>query len=209
MIKQIIFDFGDVFYRIDPSKTQEAFIRLGFQMEDYLKHQDLFLNLEKGIVSPDDFRSQLQLILLNRVSQQQIEDAWNALLIGYVPDRIRLLEKITNHYQLFLLSNTNQIHLHTFWSELEESELDGMFKNSFSKLYFSHQMGMRKPDPEIFQYVLREQHLQASEVLFIDDSVANVQTAIALGMHGFVYDPTKNFEQLFDSDGRLLDLFNV
>ncbi|HLD54395.1 MAG TPA: HAD family phosphatase [Sediminibacterium sp.] len=185
-IKNIIFDLGGVFLNIDFSLTSKAFIDLGVLQfnEMFTQHfsNPLFELLETGKIAEAEFyeafRQETKLPLTN----EQIKKAWNALLLDFPSDRIDWLENIANKYQVFLFSNTNQIHYNHFIEYFAVQFPGKNFDSFFIKAYYSQFLGLRKPYPESFQAILDEQGLHAEETLFIDDTLKNIEAAQALGL---------------------------
>ena len=116
------------------------------------------------------------------LTNEQIRNAWNALLLDFPPERINWLKEIKNRYNIYLLSNTNEIHYNSFTKTFKEQINDGSFDDLFIKAYYSHKIGLRKPSKEIFETILKEQDLDAAETVFIDDSEANIQAAKSVGL---------------------------
>lgn len=207
MIKNIIFDFGGVIYDIDHQRTKNAFRELGLSNFDQLYghhiQTKLFEDFEIGKISAQDFRAALKIHLPNS-SDEQINMAWNAILLGFNYSRFQLLEKIKQHYSLFLLSNTNIIHYNHYFGELEKENKLEQFNSFFKKLYFSHQIAMRKPEKEIYNFVLTDSELKPEETVFIDDYNINIEAANACGLNGLLLSPEKDLFSLFYSDGKLI-----
>ena len=186
MIKNIIFDFGGVLINLDYQRTYNAFKKLG--IEDIkaafspLSQQALFDKLEKGQIEPEHFFEELRKISSISMEDQQIINAWNAMLLDFPIERIELLRKLKKDYRLFLLSNTNIVHYDEYFSNLQKEHQSNIFEDLFEKIYFSHQLGLRKPEPAIFKLVLEENGLLAEETLFIDDVKSNIEPASALGI---------------------------
>lgn len=209
MIKNIIFDFGGVIYDIDHNRTKEAFANLGItNFEELYGHAvqtRLFEYFEIGKISPSDFRETIRKHLPKNTTDQEIDFAWNALLIGFKTERLELLQKAGEHYQIFLLSNTNQIHYQQYMEELKGQNRYESFTASFKKLYFSHQIGMRKPDAKIFDYVITDNQIKAEETVFIDDYDLNISAANRVGLNGLLLKPGQDLCALFTNDGRLIN----
>lgn len=206
-IKNIIIDFGGVIYDIDHEKSKEVFIRLGISNFDKLYGHTiqtaLFEDFEIGKISPNSFRNTLGQEFPNRITHDEIDAAWNALLIGFKFERLELLEKVKRHYRLFLLSNTNQIHYKYYMNELKSQNRFSLFHSLFEKLYFSHQVGLRKPDAKIFNFVLQDNQLKAEETAFIDDFDVNIAAAKQCGLQSILLKPKQSILDLFTSDGIL------
>lgn len=184
--KNIIFDLGGVILTLDYQKTIDEFSKLAnvdFN-QFYTQYQQLtfFDEFERGEISTSQFRDNIRKEFNLTSSDTEIDFAWNAML-GYIPEeRIDFLKNLKKEKRIFLLSNTNQIHLEKFNQIIEEkNNIDGL-TSLFEKTYYSHQTGMRKPESRIFEMVLEENNLQASETLFIDDSKQHIEGAKAVGI---------------------------
>ncbi|WP_114790171.1 HAD family phosphatase [Niabella yanshanensis] len=200
MIKNILFDFGGVFYDLDFSKTSDAFKALGFSDFDSMFTQyqadALFQQLETGAISPELFFAKVQTLLPGPVTNEQIRDAWNALLLGYRQNSLAYLAELKKDYQLFLLSNTNQIHYDYFSAQLLEQTTYPSLESFFTKAYYSQQVGLRKPDIEVFEFILKDAGIKADETLFIDDSYTNFPNAEKLGMKIYLLKPGMLIEDI-------------
>lgn len=207
MIENIIFDFGGVIYDIDHKKTKKAFSNLGIKnFEELYGHTiqtRLFEDFEIGKISPKIFRDTIRKYLPKNTSDQEIDAAWNALLIGFKPERLDLLEKIGRQYRIFLLSNTNQIHYQYYMGELKTLDYHKKFTAFFEKLYFSHQIGMRKPDAEIFDYVIQDSQIKAEETIFIDDYDLNISAANRARLNSILLESKQEICDLFTFEGHL------
>ena len=183
MIKNLIFDFGGVIYDIDHNISKLAFERLGIkQFEKQYGHENqslLFEKLERGEINENEFRLTLKKYLPKNTSDQKIDKAWCALLIGFDKKKIDLLEKLGETYKLFLLSNTNIIHTRQFMNELNAYK---DFKSLFTDVWFSYEKGKRKPEKEFYVNLLNQYYLEAKECLFIDDLDVNIEAAKQLGI---------------------------
>ena len=194
--KNIIFDFGGVIFDIDYFRTQQAFEELGITWFHELFAQqhssEVFAKLETGKISEEDFYEEFRKETKINLTNEQIKTAWNAMLVSYSIDRIELLKQIKNKYNLFLFSNTNVIHHAEFHKMYHEkfghADLDDLFK----KPYYSHIMGLRKPTPESFLYIIEEQKLNVAETLFIDDTFINIEAAKELGLQTIHLVPPKD-----------------
>ncbi len=185
-VKNIIFDLGGVILNIDYNKPVLAFEQLGAKDFESLFTQqnqsEVFSQLERGEITPAQFRKKLREYLGAEVTDNQIDDAWCTILGDLPSDRIVLLKMLKKmNYRLFLLSNTNSIHIRGFTEYLNKTYGKNLFENLFEKVYYSSQIGMRKPTKKIFQHVLRENNLTPEETLFIDDSAQHIETASAMG----------------------------
>lgn len=203
-IQNIIFDFGGVILNIDHLRPIEAFRKLGIPDFENLYSQaiqaDLFDRLEKGTISPDAFRTSLKQICPIPLSDTLLDEAWNAILLDIPLFRIQLLEKLKTRYRTFLLSNSNQIHYDVYLETLRSTSGHPDFDALFEKAYFSFNMGMRKPDAEIFKFVLHTHHLIPEETLFIDDSIQHIQGAQQCGLKTYWLQAPVGMTDIFDPE---------
>lgn len=188
-IKNIIFDLGGVLLNIDYNRAIEAFFNLGISKEqlEYSQAEQnlLFDGLETGKISTEDFRDGLRQISYLGLSDKEIDDAWNSLILDMPNYRIELVKKLKDKYNLYLLSNTNIIHYKDYTELLKrENNLDGL-ESLFKKTYLSHEIGMRKPNVETFEWVCKDAGLNASETLFIDDSEQHIKGAEKAGLKAY------------------------
>jgi putative hydrolase of the HAD superfamily len=147
------------------------------------KASALFELLETGKISPEEFYEDFRVQSKTNISNEEIQNAWNALLLNFPQERIEWLSSIKNKYNVFLFSNTNKIHQLAFTRIYAESFGAYTFDSHFKKTYYSHECGFRKPYPESFHRVLEEQSLLPGETLFIDDTLINIEGAVQAGMH--------------------------
>ena len=181
MIKNIIFDFGDVFINLDKEATYKELAKLGVTeiSEDMMQQHYQY---EMGLISTDDFID----FFYNKfnISKEKLIYSWNAILLDFPKHRLDFLKKLaaTNDYRLFLLSNTNDMHISWIQNDWGE-ELYNEFKSYFEQFYLSHEINLRKPNTNIFEFVLSENNLQAFETIFIDDTQENTNAAQELGIH--------------------------
>jgi len=185
-IKNIIFDLGGVIINIDYALLIGAFSEIGlpdFEMHfSQLKQKDLFDLYEKGLISSQNFRDELKKHCKIGTTDTEIDTAWNAMLLDLPKERLELILNVKNKYRTFLLSNTNEIHERAFNKVLQTTCGYPTLAMFFDRIYLSHRVGLRKPDPKIFELVLRENKLNPSETLFIDDSPQHIESANLLGI---------------------------
>lgn len=202
-IETIIFDFGGVVIDIDPQLTMTEFGKLGSRKLDADQTQDLIQNIirkfEKGIFTPEVFRTKLKDFLhIEDATDQQIDDAWNALLFDIPGKRIKAIEQAKQHYQILLLSNSNEIHYDLYVRDLQLRFGYREFDDLFHKSYFSFDLHLAKPDSEIFEFVIHQHKLDRAKTLFIDDTEENILTAHKLGLCTFRMDNHEKVRELFD-----------
>ncbi len=185
MIRTIIFDFGGVIIDIDYLRVIKKFEDYG--VNDFKKRfskaiqDDFFQKVEKGKVSKEVFLETIRNFSGKKISDKQIVSAWNAILEKYPSHRIDLLQEVKKYYTSILLSNTNSLHIEAAM-KLYQKDYTIPFENLFDKIYWSYEIGLRKPDKEIFQFVLQKHNLKAEETFFIDDSIQHIETAARLGI---------------------------
>ena len=121
------------------------------------------------VIAPSEFRDRIRESSTLPLSDMQIDDAWNAMLIDLPEENISFLKSLKNKYRIFLLSNTNEIHEQAFTALIQKKFGENVLEKVFEKIYFSHRLKLRKPDLSIFNYVLNENNLAAEETLFVDD----------------------------------------
>lgn len=171
---------------IDPARTLNEFSEISGQpvesMLQFYREKPFFREYEAGKLSDKSFRDQIRKTLNISSSDQEIDEAWNAMLIGIPEAKMDLLKNAREKFKIFLLSNTNNIHrlkFEQFFDDLSDGEgVDSIFE----KVYYSFLMDSRKPDPAVFLTVLRENSLAASETLVIDDNPENIEAAKSLSL---------------------------
>lgn len=180
MIDTIIFDFGDIFINLDKPATTSKLQKLGLtEWNDELNRLNLLF--ETGDISRDHFLDGFQKQLPN-ASIEEILDAWNAILGDFPLYRLEFLQLLSQKYRLFLLSNTDAIHIETFENKSGVSFYSDFYQ-CFEKVYFSFEIGMRKPNADVFQYLINKHELSPKRTLFVDDKKENTDSAAALGFH--------------------------
>jgi len=186
VIKNIIFDLGGVLYDIRYENIADTFRSYGLPNFEKLYAQagqaseiDLF---EEGKITPEQFRNFIRSLTPDKLSDQQIDTAWNAILIDIPEVRVKLLEQLKNKYRLFLFSNTNAINCIEFERFVTEKFGENIFETHFEKAYYSHTLGIKKPKPEAFKRICEEQKLIPAETLFIDDIERHILGAQKAGL---------------------------
>jgi len=185
-IKNIIFDLGGVLLDLDYQKTIRSFIDLG--VEDFESrftqfHADeLFARFETGKVTEHEFYTRLQQTIPPNITREQIKTAWNAMMLGFRSESLITLQQLSVRFRLFLLSNTNSIHLSCFRDLFTRDTGKEELEPFFNKTWYSHLIGLRKPGKEVYTFVLNDAGILAEETLFIDDSINNIEGAGAVGI---------------------------
>jgi glucose-1-phosphatase len=183
----IILDMGGVLYDIDAQRSVEAYKKLGMENFDSFfsfKHQtEFFHGVDTGKVDRARFVAYLRPHIPSPCEDEAILDAWRALLIGMPHENAELLIRLREKYRLFLLSNTNELHMEIINRVVHEQFGRPTLGDFFDKAYFSYQLGMRKPGVKIYQHVLKENQLDPQRTLFIDDNEDNIRGAQQAGIH--------------------------
>lgn len=177
-IKNLIFDLGGVLYEIDYQKVTEKFQQLSPNIHfSQLKQDPIFDDFEIGKITPAEFRNGIRLLTQNPdLDDQTIDAIWNSMLIGLFPGRIELIQQLATKYPIVLLSNANQIHYDYIKEECK------LLFEPMKRVFFSFEIGMRKPHSETFQYVLNTMNFQPEETLFIEDTIIHIEGAQKLGI---------------------------
>ena len=187
-IRHIIFDLGGVIIDLDMSKTVHGLAQLmkvGETEATRMFQDDMrFKQYEKGELSDGEFRDFIRELTPGAVEDKEIDQVWNAMILDIPRERIQLLQDLRAHYSLYLLSNTNAIHMEDVMLKLAQKGISS-FGELFDTEYYSHLVGMRKPDAEIYEHVLADQGIDASETIFFDDNPDNIQSARSLGIQTF------------------------
>lgn len=199
-IKNILFDLGGVLFHIDYNKTIKKFNSLG--IKNFHKHysqqeqNELFDRLEVGKISLKEFIKRMRVIIPNH-SEKEIISAWNAMLIGIPKENIDLLKNISKRYRLYLLSNTNMIHIDYINKYLFKNYQLKSLNPLFSKVYLSHEIGMRKPDISTFEWVIKDANISAKETLFIEDSIQHIKSAQKVGIQTRLWKSNDSLKSFF------------
>lgn len=179
MINAIIFDFGDIFIDLDKEGTKNEFKKLGLDSfnDELMEMNNLF---ERGKISELQFIESFQKYI-PKASIDEIRKAWNTIIGNFPLYRLEFLQMLTGKYRLFLLTNTDAIHIDHFEHKYGLS-FTRDFYQCFEKVHYSYEMGMRKPEKEIYNHLLQYHDLSAKRTLFIDDKKENTDAAESLGI---------------------------
>ena len=189
-VKNIIFDLGGVLLNLDYQLTRAAFENLGVVNFNafYTQHaaNPLFENLEVGAIVPEAFYEALREATGLSLTNDQLETAWNAMLLDFPLERLEWLDQIKSKYNIYLFSNTNAIHYKAFTAIYAKASaligLNPMFDHFFIEAHYSHTLGQRKPEVAAFEAVLVKSNLIPAETLFIDDTISNIDGAQKAGL---------------------------
>lgn len=199
-VKNIIFDLGGVIINLDIHKTIIEFNKLSTtafeSIYTQLQQTELFDLFDKGEITEQEFFVQIKKAIKTEAPQSELINAWNAMLLDFPTHRLELLKKLQPNYRLFLLSNTNETHVTEFEKTLQQTQGYNNLEPFFEKVYYSCRMGMRKPDVEIFEFVLNENKLNPAETIFIDDSPQHVEGALNAGINAYLLPKEKDITVL-------------
>ncbi len=182
-ITTIIFDLGGVILNLDQDRTLRAFKRLGVDLEDINEMSTIFSDFEVGKINANDFRQAIMTHLKGNATKSEIDSAWNAMLLDLPTERLTYLKFLRKNFNVHLLSNTNSIHIDAFNKYLLDEHPNLDWYAQFDKVYYSYEIGLRKPNKDIYEFVIQENNLKPHECLFIDDLKANLNGAGHVGMH--------------------------
>jgi len=187
-IKNLIFDLGGVILDLSIDKSMQHFAALSGLSKEKVNEiyttTPGFEDYERGLMNDTDFRSFVRDVFSVKSTDDQIDVCWNAMLLGLPVKKLNLIERLKKDFSVYLLSNTNNIHLNF----INKIMLPGITDNAnvldyyFHRAYYSHIMKKRKPNADIFEQVLNENSMKAHETLFLDDNLANIEGAKKLGI---------------------------
>lgn len=182
----LIFDLGNVIIDIHYPQTLEyikTHVPTGLHDRvDRFYMTDFHRDYEKGLIDSDTFREEVNAYFKQTWTPDFIDNLWNSLL-GKIPaERLQLIKKVKEKYQVGVLSNTNLIHIHAVNKILETNHGIPNFDPIFDWVFLSHEMGLSKPSPAIYEKMLVDLGTQPERVVFFDDLEANVKGAAATGI---------------------------
>ncbi len=194
-----LFDFGGVLYNININNALLRFrefsgIKSVFDNIDidYLIAHEAVDLYEKGSISTDLFREHIREGFSLNCTDEEFDASWNSILVGVSDEAAEIIGILSKNSNVSLLSNTSKLHFERF-----EPECRKMF-SLFDNLYLSFDMGLRKPDPDVFEYVIKHSRYIPQETLFVDDTEINIKAATKLGFN----------TMKLDSNGSLSDLLH-
>lgn len=210
MIKAIIFDMGGVLVDLDIEDCKKAFKeRLGYydidEIIDACHQKGIYGDLEEGILSADDFRSIVLAGSRPDAVAEDVDEAMSHILVGIEPYKAEMLKRLSEKYELYMLSNNNPICVRYSRKMFEDAGIP--LENIFRKCYFSYEMKALKPSETFYRNVVSDIALPAEQMLFIDDSMKNVEGSVAAGLPAVFYQPGTDLEALLedvlDREGRM------
>lgn len=200
--KAIVFDFGNVIINIDVEKTVLAFSELTFKSSAKVKQlfadAEVFKKYETGHYTDDEFRDMIRQVLSYPLNDQEIDQAWNALLLDVPTKRLDFLESLKMKYPIYLLSNTNNIHIEQCQQYFRTKFGIPNFENIFTETFLSYKMGLWKPDYKIYDAVISKIGFKPEEILFLDDNQDNIDAATDLGIQCIKINPPDCFTETLE-----------
>jgi len=196
-INSIIFDFGDIFVNLDKGGAMTNALQL-FQIEHF-EDDMLSINMayEIGQITTQEFID-FYLNKFDYLDKNKIVEAWNYILRDFPKYRLKFLKELKENkdFLLILLSNTNELHIESIKNNVPFYK---EFKSCFNGFYLSHEIKKRKPNKDIFEFVLNKHNLSPKDCLFIDDTSENTISASQMGLHVWNIDErTEDVVHLFD-----------
>lgn len=197
MIKTLIFDFGDVFVNLNKAATSIEFNKLGItSFSEEMQH--INNSYETGRISTNEF-SEFYTRKFPDFTKEQLSKSWNAIILDFPEYRLQFIEALAKNkdYKLLLLSNTNELHIEKVIEKMSVARYN-RFKYCFDAFYLSHEIQLRKPSSEIFEFVMENHNLKPEECFFIDDTKEHTITAKKLGIHIWNINPkTEDIVNMF------------
>jgi putative hydrolase of the HAD superfamily len=185
-IEALVFDFGNVIINIDVERTIEAFAALTqrpmSRVKTVFEEDQIFRRYETGLFQDTEFRDIIRQALGFPFSDQEIDSAWNALLLNVPKERITLIENLKTRYPVYLLSNTNNIHIEACNKYFKANFGIPTVRSLFSKAFYSYEMELWKPEKAIYKTLLNEIGKEPNQVLFVDDNDSNIKAASEIGI---------------------------
>lgn len=202
-VKNVIFDFGNVLFDLDlPAIERNLKLHLGEKFEaakEKLLHDKVFELYEVGGLSTEEFVDALRFSVEPALEKEQVVSVWNSIFLEMPPARFDMLLRLRERYSVFLLSNINDLHANWIDAYMErEHGIRDFHARYFDGVYYSHWIRLRKPDRDIYEYVLADAELKPEETVFFDDLEANIQAANALGIRGILHPPGTEIIQVVD-----------
>lgn len=199
IIKNVILDLGGVLIDIDPKNTYREFKRIlrpeTFLDIDWDNLPEVVHAMETGKWSKEEFKKTMLDACLPTTTATQMVDAWCAMLMEFRAPRVRMVQELAEKYNVYLLSNTNVYHVDFFEKEFK-NRFHFKLKKLFKKMYYSHEIGFRKPDKEAFEFVLNDAGLIAQETVMVDDRADNCRAAESIGMSSILVPENTGLERV-------------
>ena len=190
-IHHLIFDLGGLFIDVYMDRFANSLQQLvGKEVAptlEKLKHEKFFDAYETGHIHTAQFLDTLSAAFGKEYSQEQYVACWNAILGRVQLDQLQLIQPLRKQCDVVLLSNTNSLHVEALETEFEKSHPGERLSNFFDRIYYSQQIGLRKPEAAAFRFVVQQGAFHPAHTLFIDDSLGHLQGAQTLGLQTLLH----------------------
>ena len=201
-IECIIFDLGGVVLNINPLNVRDKLLEYNINNIDTayekLNGNNIFNKFEVDDINPHEFRRNVKAAFNKSIPDQLVDKIWNALLLDFPAENIRIIKELKKSYRIFLLSNTNRIHHKAYIAQLP-LEHDIYFEDIFEKQFYSFDMKLRKPGTQIFEQAIKEANISAKKTLFIDDTKENIDAAKLTGLNTILIKQNAGLGTVFNS----------
>ncbi|MPL98911.1 D-ribitol-5-phosphate phosphatase [bioreactor metagenome] len=201
-IKNLLLDLGGVVLNVDYHKMVDVFKEYGVM--DFDKHftqakqVEIIDKFEEGKCTIEEFRNGIRDLVNVNLTDEQIDNAWFSMILDLPKERIELIGLLKLKYNVYLFSNTNELHIELLKKRYEEEFGFDIFQMLFTKAYFSNEIKMRKPHPESFQWLLNDAEIKAEETLFIEDSPQHIEGAKKVGLNTYWLTGGETINDLYD-----------
>ncbi|MDR0790011.1 MAG: HAD-IA family hydrolase [Bacteroidales bacterium] len=185
----LILDLGGVILNVDYTKIVDKFRSYGIKdfqnVYTQAAQSSIIDRFEEGTVTISDFRNGIRDLVKTNLTDEQIDEAWMAMILDLPKENVELLGLLKLKYNLYLFSNTNELHIEFLKRDFERQCGFDVFTCCFNKAYFSNEIHLRKPDPKSFLYILDDANLSPADTLFIDDSPQHLEGAKQVGLQTY------------------------
>ncbi len=210
-IDAIIFDFGNVLIDLNYPEVIRRFTEVAKKnkerVEELVVTAPVLQEFEMGMIGSDEFRTKINSLLGTNMGELQFEDIWNSMLKSITKERMDKVIKIGERFDTFILSNTNKIHEIAYDEMIMMENGKDTLRDFVKKVYYSHEMGMRKPNLDCYKFVIDDIGCDPSGMLFLDDRLDNIEMARKAGMRAIqIFDPDKQLNEIFDLEVRKPEL---
>ena len=201
-IKNLLLDLGGVVLNVDYHKMVDVFKEYGVM--DFDKHftqakqVEIIDKFEEGKCTVEEFRNGIRDLVNVNLTDEQIDNAWFSMILDLPKERIELIGLLKLKYNVYLFSNTNELHIELLKKRYEEEFGFDIFQMLFTKAYFSNEIKMRKPHPESFQWLINDAGIKAEETLFIEDSPQHIEGAKKVGLNTYWLTGGETINDLYD-----------
>jgi len=201
-VDAIIFDFGNVLIDLDYPRVIKGFSEVAQknreEIEELVVTAPVLQQFERGMIDPDEFRAEVNKLLGTNMKESQFDKIWNSMLKSITKERMNKVLKIGEKYDTYILSNTNIIHEMAYEEMIMEETGRLSLRDFVKEVFYSHEIGLRKPNLNCYELVIDEIDNYPSRMLFLDDRLDNVESAQKAGMKAVqIFDPDKQLNEIF------------